>query len=244
MPDLESMPAARQTVSMKARLAAAGLMHASQPSGPPVPDGTENPPTSARVSAARSRARERVDRQRQLLRPLGLVLIAIVVTASLNSHPAPGLSGARLGVSLALAGFAATLAVTASAAWARHGYPYQVVLFGLMGGCGVALAALQPHGPAEIAASTAVWMAAVRLPLRPAIVATVVITGALALTIALTEQPAAQSALAAALLCLLLAVTGCPQWTRWARSSKTSAGTPARRRRCASTGPRARCPPT
>jgi signal transduction histidine kinase len=193
---------------MRARLAAAGLMHASQPSGPPPPDGTQNAPVSARVSAARSRARERVDRQRQLLRPLGLALIAIVVTASLNSHPAPGLSGARLGVSLALAGFAAAIAVTAAAIWARRGYPHQVVLIGVMGGCGVALAALQPHGPAEIAASVAVWIAAVRLPLRPAIAATAVITGALAVTIALTQQNPAQSALAAALLCLLLAVTG------------------------------------
>src|SRR5689334_20137821 len=212
------MPAARQTVSMRARLAAAGLMHASQSSGPPLPDGTPNPPASARVSAARSRARERVDRQRQLLRPLGLALIAIVVTASLNSHPAPGLSGARLGVSLALAGFAAAFAVTATAAWARHGYPYQVALIGFMGGCGVALAALQPHGPAEIAASVAVWIGAVRLPLRPAIAATVLITGALAVTIALTERPAAQSALAATLLCLLLAVTG--QFIRRGRESQ------------------------
>jgi len=217
-PDLVSLPAARQTVSMRARLAAAGLMHASQPSGPPAPDGTENLPASARVSAARSRARERVDRQRQALRPLGLALVAIVVTAILNSHPAPGLSGARLGVSLALAGFAAAVAVTAAAVWARHGYPYQVVLIGFMGGCGVALAALQPHGPAEIAASVAVWIAAVRLPLRPTIAATVLITGALATTIALTEQPAAQSALAATLLCLLLAVTG--QFIRRGRQSQ------------------------
>jgi signal transduction histidine kinase len=193
-------------------------MHASQPSGPPAPDDTENIPGSARVSAARSRARERVDRQRQLLRPLGLALIAIVVTASLNSHPAPGLSGARLGVSLALAGFAAAVAVTAAAAWAQHGYPYQVVLIGFMGGCGVALAALQPHGPAEIAASVGVWIAAVRLPLRPAIVATVLITGALAVTILLTEQDAAQSALSASLLCLLLAVTG--QFIRRGRQSQ------------------------
>jgi signal transduction histidine kinase len=82
----------------------------------------------------------------------------------------------------------------------------------------VALAALQPHGPAEIAASVGVWIAAVRLPLRPAIAATVLITGALALTIALTQQPAAQSALAATLLCLLLAVTG--QFIRRGRDSQ------------------------
>jgi signal transduction histidine kinase len=218
MPDLVSMPAARQTVSMKARLAAAGLMHASRPSGPPPPDGTENVPASARVSAARSRARERVDRQRQLLRPVGWVLIAIVVTAGLNSHPAPGLSGVRLGVSLALAGYAVAVAATVAVAWARRGYLFQVLLIGLIGGCGVALAALQPHGPAEIAASVGVWIAAVRLPLRPAIVATVLITGALAVTIALTQQPAAQPALAATLLCLLLAMTG--QFIRRGRESQ------------------------
>ena len=212
------MPVARQTVSMKARLAAAGLMHAPRPSGPPPPDGTENVPASARVSAARSRARERVDRQRQLLRPVGWVLIAIVVTAGLNSHPAPGLSGVRLGVSLALAGYAVAVAATVAVAWARRGYLFQVLLIGLIGGCGVALAALQPHGPAEIAASVGVWIAAVRLPLRPAIVATVLITGALAVTIALTQQPAAQAALAATLLCLLLAMTG--QFIRRGRESQ------------------------
>ena len=212
------MPAARQTVSMKARQAAAGLMHAPRPSGPPPPDGTENVPASARVSAARSRARERVDRQRQLLRPVGWALIAIVVTAGLNSHPAPGLSGVRLGVSLALAGYAVAVAATVAVAWARRGYLFQVLLIGLIGGCGVALAALQPHGPAEIAASVAVWIAAVRLPLRPAIVATVLITGALAVTIALTQQPAAQPALAATLLCLLLAMTG--QFIRRGRESQ------------------------
>ena len=218
MPDLVSTPAARKTVSMKARLAAAGLMHASEPSGPPPPDDTQNVPASARVSAARSRARERVDRQRQLLRPLGWVLIAIVVTAGLNSHPAPGLSGARLGVSLALAGYVVAVAATVAVAWARRGYAFQVLLIGLIGGCGVALAALQPHGPAEIAASIGVWIAAVRLPLRAAIAATVVITGALAITILLTQQPAAQSAIAATLLCLLLAVTG--QFIRRGRESQ------------------------
>jgi signal transduction histidine kinase len=218
MPDLESMPVARQTVSMKARLAAAGLIHASQLSGPPQPDDTEGITASARVSAARSRARERVDRQRQMLRPLGWVLIAIVVTAGLNSHPTPGLSGARLGVSLALAGYAIAVAATVAVAWARRGYLFQVLLIGLIGGCGVALAALQPHGPAEIAASVGVWIAAVRLPLRPAIVATVLITGALAVTIVLTQQHAAQSALAATLLCLLLAVTG--QFIRRGRESQ------------------------
>jgi signal transduction histidine kinase len=193
---------------MRARLTTAGLRHAGRPSGPPPRDDGADAPPSARVSAARSRARERVDRQRQMLRPLGWALIALVVTAGLNSHPGPGLSGAGLGVSLALAGYAAAVAAMVAVAWARRGHGFQVLLIGLIGGCGVALAALQPNGPAEIAASVAVWIAAVRLPPRGAVVATVLITGALAVTILLTQQHAPQSALAAVLLCLLLAVTG------------------------------------
>jgi signal transduction histidine kinase len=203
---------------MKARLAAAGLFSLSEPSGPPSPQGGEEGPASARVTAARARARERLDRQRQLLRPLGWVLIAIVVTSGINSSPAPGPTGAGLGVSLALAVYAAAVAATVAVAWARRGYAVQLALIGLIGACGIALAALQPHGPAELAASVAVWIAAVRLPPRPGVVAGAVITGALALTIALTQHPAAQPALYAVLLCLLLAVTG--QFIRRGRESQ------------------------
>ena len=152
---------------MKARLATAGLIHASTPPGPPPLPDTEEGPESARVSAARTHARERQDRQRQLLRPLGWVLIAIVVTVGLNSRPAPGLTGAGLGVSIALVVYAAAVATTVADAWVRRGHAIHLALIGLIGGCGVALAALQPHGPAEVAASVAVWIAAIRLPLVP-----------------------------------------------------------------------------
>ena len=84
---------------MKARLAAAGLHGAAKP-------GSDEP-ASARVAEARSRARERGDAQRQALRPLGLVFIAVVVTMSAQTHPAPGLRGAGLGVAFALAVYAA-----------------------------------------------------------------------------------------------------------------------------------------
>jgi signal transduction histidine kinase len=203
---------------MKARLAAAGLFPFSEPSGPPAPPHGEEDPASARVTAARARARERVDRQQQLLRPLGWVLIAIVVTVGLNSSPAPGLTGARLGVSLALVVYAAAMAMTVAVPWARRGHTTPLVVIGLIGGCGVALAALQPHGPAEVAASVGVWIAAVRLPLLPGVAVGGVITGALALTIALTEHPGVQPALYAVLLCLLLAVTG--QFIRRGRESQ------------------------
>jgi signal transduction histidine kinase len=193
---------------MRARLTAAGLRHARLPSAPPPRDDGADIPLSARVSAARARARERVDRQRRMLRPLGWALIALVVIAGLNSHPAPGMAGTRLAVSLTLAGCVAAVAVTMAVARARRGYAFQAGLIGVLGGCGTALAALQPHGPGQIAASVAVWIATVRLPARSAIVATALITGALAATIALTLPSATESALAAALLCLLLAVTG------------------------------------
>ena len=101
--DLESRPAAVHTVSVKARLAAAGLGHgAARPGPPPAPDGGEH--ASARVAEARSRARERGDRQRQALRPLGVVFLAVVVTASAQAHPAPGLHGAGLAVAAAAGG--------------------------------------------------------------------------------------------------------------------------------------------
>ena len=85
----------------------------------------------------------------------------------------------------------------------------------------MALAALQPHGAAGLAASLGVWIAAVRLPALPAAAAGGAITVALAITIALTQHPAAQSAIAATLLCLLLGVTG--RFIRRGRESQDQA---------------------
>ena len=89
---------------------------------------------------------------------------------------------------------------------------------GLIGGCGVALAVLQPNGPVEIAASMGVWIAAVRLPPAVAAVTAGAITAALAVAVGLTGHPGAQSAITATLLCLLLAVTG--QFIRRGRESQ------------------------
>jgi hypothetical protein len=127
---------------MKARLAAAGLIHGSARPDPAAPDAPAGQTASARVAEARSRARERGDRQRQALRPLGWVFIAVVVTASLQTHPVPGLHGAGLAVTLALALYAAAVATAVTPGWARRGTAAQAVVIGLIGGCGVALAAL------------------------------------------------------------------------------------------------------
>jgi signal transduction histidine kinase len=77
---------------MQARPGAAGLTH----------DAARDEPGSARVAEARHRARERRDAQRQALRPLGVLFIAVVVTASAQTHPAPGLRGAWLAVLVVL----------------------------------------------------------------------------------------------------------------------------------------------
>ena len=98
---------------MKARLAAAGLGHgAARPGSPPAPGGAEH--ASARVAKARSRARERGDRQRQALRPLGVVFLAVVVTASAQAHPGPGLHGVGLAVAVVLVVYAAAVLTAVS----------------------------------------------------------------------------------------------------------------------------------
>jgi signal transduction histidine kinase len=199
------------TGSMKARPAAAGLMQSAA-----VPADDE--PGSARVAAARSRARERGDAQRQALRPLGVLFIAVVVTISAQTQPAPGLRGAGLGVLVALAAYAVAVATAISVGWARRGLAAQAAVSLLIGGCGVALAVLQPRGPVEIAASMGVWIAAVRLPPVPAAAVAGAITIGLATAVGLTAHPAAQAAITATLLCLLLAVTG--QFIRRGRQSQ------------------------
>jgi signal transduction histidine kinase len=141
-----------------------------------------------------------------------------VVILSFRAHPAPGLHGNGLGVTIALAVFVAAVATAISVGWAHRGLAAQAVVIGLIGGCGVALAALQPKGVVVLAASLGVWFAAVRLPPVPAAVTSGAITAALVLAIALTEHPAAQSAIAALLLLLLLAVIG--QFLRRGRESQ------------------------
>ena len=196
---------------MKARLAAAGLTHRAARPG-------QDEPASARVAEARSRARERGDAQRQALRPLGVVFVAVVVTLSAQTHPAPGLRGAGPGVAVTLAVYAAAVLTAVSVRWARRGAVAQAAVSLLIGGCGVALAALQPNGPVAIAASMGVWIAAVRLPPGPAAAVAGAITAALAVAVGLTAHPAVQSAITATLLCLLLAVTG--QFIRRGRESQ------------------------
>jgi len=137
--------------------------------------------------------------QLQALRPLGLAFIAAVVILSFRTTPGPGLHGAGLGVTLVLAVYAAAVATAISVRWARRGPAAQAAVIGLISGCGVALAVLQPPVPAAVISAA--------------------ITAALALAITIRAAPhAAQNALGAALLYALLAVIG--QFLRRGRQSQ------------------------
>ena len=208
-------------MTMRTRLAAAGRTHGPADPAPPPPAAGAGEPASARVAQARTRAGERRHRQRQMLRPLGWAFIAVVVVAALNSHPAAGLTGVRLAITAAIAVYVVSAAVGLAPGWGGRGLAAQAVVIGLVGAGGVALAELQRHGAAGLAASLGVWIAAVRLPGRPAAAAGGAITVALAAAIALTQHPAAQSVIAAVLLCLLLAVTG--RFIRRGRESQDQA---------------------
>src|SRR5262249_53490691 len=59
-------------------------------------------PDSERVAEARARAQERLHRQREALRPVGLVVLLVVVVASANSDPALSLNGKGLAVTVSL----------------------------------------------------------------------------------------------------------------------------------------------
>jgi len=155
------------------------------------------------MAAAHSRAEQRLCHQRQTLRPLGVALIAAVVVTAINGHPAPGLQGEALGVTLALCTFAATFAPLIRDRFGQRGHAVQAAVIASMGAASLALAALQPRGATELAGGAAVWMAVTRLPVPLAIALATGITVGLDLAAALRGSSSA-AVLAITLLCALL----------------------------------------
>ncbi len=121
---------------------------------------------SRRVVEARERAAQRVHRQRDTLRPLGLAVILVVVAGAIAERPHPAFQGPGLGVTLALVAFAGALAQAIRPGFTGRRRWFQAAMISLMGGAGAALVALQPQGATDLASGAAVWMALVRLPLK------------------------------------------------------------------------------
>jgi signal transduction histidine kinase len=160
---------------------------------------------SARESEAHLRADQRLRRQRDALRPLGLVVMAAVAVGAVSGHPAPSLHGKGIGVSVAVVVFAGALAWAVRGSFLQRSTTVQAVVIGAMGASGVALVALQPQGATELAGSAAVWMAVARLPFLLAAVLAIAVTTGLDLALALSGGSAA-AVLAATMLCALLAL--------------------------------------
>ena len=159
-------------------------------------------PDSERVAEARARAQERLHRQRGTLRPLGWAVILVVVLASANSHPVPGLHGKALAVTLALCVFVAMLLIAIRDGFPELSLKLQGAVIAVMGAAGVAIAGLQIKGSTEVAAGVAVFIAITRLPLNAGVAIGGAVTVALGAVTAIAGS--SSSAVAAGILVTVL----------------------------------------
>ena len=161
---------------------------------------------SARVADARTSAVVRRRRQSARLRPLGWAVGVVVAVSAFESEPPPGASGRRLAITLMLIAYLVLLGLLMRG-FGNRWSAIRVPLVTALGAAGVALAALQPHGPTEVAASVAVWTAVARF--RPAVGLSLAaaVTAGLDITIALTSPGWGRSIAASTLLCVLVGLT-------------------------------------
>ena len=172
---------------------------------------------SERMVEARTRAQERLHRQRRSLRPLGWAVILVVVLGSANSHPVPGGHGKGLAVTLALCVFAATLLIAIRDGFPERSLWLQAVVIAVMGAAGVAIAGLQLKGATGVAAGVAAFLALTRLPFKAGVALAGAVTVALAVVTAIAGS--SSSAVAAeVLVTVLLGVVA--QFLRRSRESQ------------------------
>ncbi len=131
---------------------------------------------SSRTVQARAAAQRRLRHQRELLRPLGWAVIAVVAATALTTPPSPGLRGTSGGVTLALIAYCAATAVAISDRFVDRPTAVQVAVISVMGVAGVGLVALQPRGATGLAVGAAVWMAMTRLRLERGVALSVALT--------------------------------------------------------------------
>lgn len=152
------------------------------------------------------------------MRPIGWVVLVVVVLGSANSHPVPGLQGRGLAVSLALGLFATMLLIAIGDRFPTRGLGLQGAVIAAMGAAGVAIAGLQLQGATGAAAGVAVFMAITRLPFRSGIVVGGTVTIALGIVTAVAGG-SSSSVAAEALVTVLLGVIA--QFLKQSRESQT-----------------------
>jgi signal transduction histidine kinase len=139
------------------------------------------------------------------MRPLGAVMLAVVVLPVLNNEPKPSTHGTGAWVLAALVAYCASM-LLALRVDAEHPSPAaELLLAAVAGVSAVALAGLQPHGAGDVAPATVVYTVVIRLPRAQGLTAAGVITVALAVTMAAATDASGASIAAATLLCVLLA---------------------------------------
>jgi len=155
---------------------------------------------SAQVDALRRRRRE----GRQLA-PLRVAVTAIVVAVALTSTPSVGLAGRHLALSACV-----LLFVVEMLGWPLLRVDVLLVRASellVMGGAGVAIAAIQPNGLNVLPASAVVFTAGVALTPMLAAVVGAIVTAAVVVTLAVAGTGGAGVG-AEALLCAVLGLTG------------------------------------
>jgi signal transduction histidine kinase len=150
-------------------------------------------------------------------RPLGLVVVAVVLIQAATARPAPGLHGTGLGVLVALVAFAVGLLGGREAIIRGAPLPLRLALFAVVAAGSAALLWLQPGGPGYLGFFfLAACLASLRLPLRrSAVVAGLVLVVGLALVRAVTaHRPVAGMLVSALGLSLLYLVVVLAQRAR------------------------------
>jgi signal transduction histidine kinase len=142
----------------------------------------ETTPTLASLAHARARQQATL----RILRPLAVGVVLLVGVAGSRTEPRPGLSGDRLGILLALVGFAlGAVGVIRS----RHANAaVQASFFVVLVLSAATLAWLQPNGPGFVGVFVAVGAMAMRVRGSLGLVVAVVAVGALAAAHALSGE--------------------------------------------------------
>jgi signal transduction histidine kinase len=157
---------------------------------------------SERVAEAQQRAEDRLRRQRDLLRPLGWAVVAVVVASVVTQRPTPLATASGVVLGSATAAFAASTAVAISDRFVSRSREFQVAVLVTMAAAGVTLSWMQPRGATDLAAGAAAWMAIIRLPLGVGV--TVAAGAGLAQAVTAARTGSASAVVAVLLLTALL----------------------------------------